>query len=78
MPIHRLQGMLGTLWILNFVLLGLLIAPMNNGTPLLISLGLWAVPTGLLIVLSLRHWRGMHDSGSKSNHAGHSTRRTLG
>jgi hypothetical protein len=47
--------MLGSLWILNFVLLGLLIAPLNDGAPVLISLGLWAVPTSLLALVTWRH-----------------------
>lgn len=78
MPIQRLQGMLGTLWILNFVFLGLLIAPMNNGTPMLIGLGLWAVPTALLVLLT---WRRFHDRGARttqldSRGTQHHTRRT--
>lgn len=56
MRIERVQGMLGSLWILNFVILGLLIAPMNDGAPMLIPLGLWAVPTSLLALLTWRHW----------------------
>jgi hypothetical protein len=78
MPIQRLQGMLGTLWILDFVFLGLMIAPMNNGTPMLIGLGLWAVPTALLVLLT---WRRFHGRGASTTHLDthgprQSTRRT--
>lgn len=60
MPI-RLRGFLGTLWMLNFVLLGLLVVPISDGTALMVALSLWAVPTCFLLLLSWRYWHHRHE-----------------
>jgi hypothetical protein len=60
MPIHFVRGFLSTLWMLNFVLLGLLVVPITDGTALLVALSLWAVPTCFLLLLSWRYWHTRH------------------
>lgn len=66
MALRPIHGLLGTLWMLNFVLLGLLVVPIPDGGALLVALALWAVPTGFLLLLSWRYWR--HRGGSDHIH----------
>lgn len=56
MPLRRPSGFLGLLWILDFALLAMLIAPMKSGSAIIIALGLWAVPTALLVLVTRRWW----------------------
>jgi hypothetical protein len=62
MPGPASHGILGTLWLLNFVLLVLLVVPIPDGDALLVALGLWAVPTGFLLLLTWRNRRRSRES----------------
>jgi hypothetical protein len=56
----RLPRRLVSLWILDLVLLGLLVAPMSDASAWRIALGLWAVPT---VLLGFATWRAQHAHG---------------
>ena len=48
---------LASFWILDFVLLALLLAPVNDGASFLVTGMLWSVPT---LILALATWRFRH------------------